>query len=103
MATFIGTNSSNRLTGTNSHDLLRGLGDNDTLFGLLGNDRLDGGLGVDAMFGGGGNDIYIVDNLGDRANEGGAGLDLVLSSVTFTLGTNIENLTLTGVAAIRGT
>jgi Ca2+-binding RTX toxin-like protein len=34
---------------------------------------------------------------------GNAGTDLVQSSVTFTLGANIENLTLTGAAAINGT
>ena len=56
------------------------------------------------MAGGLGNDIYIVDNIGDRAIEsGGAGIDLVRASVTFTLGSNLENLTLTGAAAIAGT
>ena len=32
-----------------------------------------------------------------------AGIDRVESSVTYTLGANIENLTLTGTAAINGT
>ena len=35
--------------------------------------------------------------------EAGAGTDLVNSSVTFTLGANVENLTLTGVGNISGT
>jgi Ca2+-binding RTX toxin-like protein len=65
---------------------------------------LDGGSGADKMYGGLGNDTYIVDNSGDRAVETSAtGTDLVKSSVSFTLGSNIESLTLTGSAAIDGT
>ena len=61
------------------------------------------------MRGGLGNDIYVVDNAGDVVDEtGGDGTDLVQSSVSFDLsGTkaigDIENLTLTGTAAINGT
>ena len=103
MATIIGTSASNTLTGTSSADILFGLAGNDTLFGLAGNDRLDGGLGNDIMTGGLGNDTYVVDSIFDRAIESaGAGIDLVLASVTFTLGNNLENLTLTGAAAING-
>ncbi|HEX8586035.1 MAG TPA: M10 family metallopeptidase C-terminal domain-containing protein [Allosphingosinicella sp.] len=74
---------------------------------LLGNDGanfLDGKGGADAMAGGMGDDTYIVDDLGDTVSEGsGAGLDTVLSSVSFALGFGVENLTLTGMAAINGT
>ena len=56
------------------------------------------------MTGVGGNDTYVVDNAGDRVVEAaGDGTDQVQSSVTFTLAPNIENLTLTGAAAINGT
>ena len=49
------------------------------------------------MRGGAGNDTYVVDNAGDIVIEAaGGGTDLVQSSVTFTLGANVENLTLTG-------
>jgi Ca2+-binding RTX toxin-like protein len=45
-----------------------------------------------------------VDNLGDTVVENpNEGTDLVKSSVTFTLPDNVENLTLTGTAAINGT
>ena len=66
---------------------------------------LDGGLGRDVMRGGGGNDTYRVDNVGDQAIETGAsaGLDLVTSSVTFTLSDFVDNLVLIGTAAIDGT
>src|SRR6185436_6049056 len=59
--------------------------------------------GADTMIGGLGSDNYVVDNAGDVVTEAGAGTDAVQSSVTFTLGANVENLTLTGVAAIGGT
>ena len=63
---------------------------------------LDGGAGVDAMTGGIGNDTYVVDN-GDVVSEAaGGGTDRV-PAVTYSLATNVENLTLTGTAAINGT
>jgi Ca2+-binding RTX toxin-like protein len=66
--------------------------------------RLDGGGGADTMTGGLGHDVYVVDNVGDKAIEAaGAGSDTVLSSVSFTLGANVDNLVLTGAAAVNGT
>jgi Ca2+-binding RTX toxin-like protein len=97
----------NVLTGNAAANVLDGGAGNDTLIGGLGNDTLNGGLGADTMIGGDGNDIYVVDNTGDITTEtnalAGGGIDTVLSSVTRTLGANIENLTLTGTAAINGT
>ncbi|MDB5438796.1 MAG: hypothetical protein JWM33_1223, partial [Caulobacteraceae bacterium] len=76
----------------------------DTVYGLDGNDKLDGGVGADHLYGGAGNDIYTVDNIGDQAIEAsGEGTDLVKASVSFTLGANVENLTLTGAGLIDGT
>ena len=77
---------------------------NNILIGNTGNNILDGGQGVDAMSGGTGNDTYVVDNIGDTvAESASAGTDTVQSSVALTLGANLENLTLTGTAAISGT
>ena len=60
--------------------------------------------GIDSLTGGAGNDTYVVDNAADLVTENLAeGTDLVQSSVTHTLAANVENLTLTGVAAINGT
>lgn len=76
-----------------------------TLYGNSGNNQLDGKSGADTLYGQGGNDTYIVDDTGDRAIEASAadGTDTVQSSVTFTLATYVENLTLTGSGNINGT
>jgi len=101
--TLTGTNNING--GGNALDnLITGNSGNNRLEGNAGNDILDGGTGADSLFGGVGNDTYIVDNVSDyvleNANEG---TDTVQSSVTYTLGDNLENLTLTGTTAINGT
>jgi Ca2+-binding RTX toxin-like protein len=64
---------------------------------------LTGNSGVNSLSGGLGNDTYVVgtgDIVAENANEG---TDTVSSGVTWTLGANIENLTLTGSSAINGT
>ena len=77
---------------------------NDEINGLGGNDTLIGLAGADLMYGGDGSDTYVVDNPGDRAIElVDPSTDPVQSSVSFALGANVENLTLTGAAAINAT
>jgi Ca2+-binding RTX toxin-like protein len=72
--------------------------------GNAGSNLLNGGTGADVMAGGLGNDTYVVDNLADDVNEAAsAGTDAVQAAVSFTLDVNIENLVLTGTAAINGT
>jgi serralysin len=82
----------------------------DTIIGNSADNNLSGGAGNDVMIGGAGNDTYVVDNANDVVDEtGGSGIDLVLASVTFNFSDvndakgTIENLTLTGSAAINGT
>ncbi|WP_291926973.1 calcium-binding protein [Limnohabitans sp.] len=98
-----GNELANTITGNGNSDSLSGGAGNDTLTGGIGNDTLDGGTGNDSMAGGTGDDTYIVDNANDVVTEAsGAGTDIVQSSVNYTLGVNLENLTLTG-AATSGT
>jgi trimeric autotransporter adhesin len=91
-------------TGNTLDNVLTGNGSNNTLTGLAGNDTLDGGLGNDTMVGGVGNDTYVVNVTTDVVTEvANEGTDTVLSAVTLTLATNLENLTLTGTANINAT
>ncbi len=92
------------LSGLDGNDSLNGGQGFDTLDGGRGNDFLDGGIDADIMIGGLGDDTYLVASIDDVTDEqSGEGIDLVLSSVTHTLSSNIENLTLTGTNAINGT
>ncbi len=100
-----GNSAANLLDAGQGNDTLKGGAGNDTLLGGDGNDTLNGGTGADDMDGGDRDDLYIVDNVGDIADESlnESGIDTVQSSVSHTLGSGIENLTLTGNAAINGT
>jgi Ca2+-binding RTX toxin-like protein len=103
----LGTNVENlTMTGTSGwgtgnalNNVIIGNSAANNLTGNAGDDTLDGGAGADTMNGGAGNDTYVVDNTGDviteNANEG---TDTVQSSIDYTLGTNVENLTMTGTS-----
>lgn len=90
------------LTGSGNINATGNASDN-ILTGNSGNNILDGKAGADSMIGGGGADTYVVDNTGDTVT-GGSGVDLVNSSVTYTItDTAVEKLTLTGSLNINAT
>ncbi|WP_137158011.1 hypothetical protein [Rhizobium sp. FKL33] len=91
---------------------LSGAGDidatgNDLANNLKGNDGanvLDGAAGADTLAGGSGDDTYVIDDAGDVVSEeADAGNDHVRSSISYTLGAALENLSLTGDLDIDAT
>jgi Ca2+-binding RTX toxin-like protein len=129
---LIGTEGNDLLAGTSGNDIISGLGGNDTLTGAAGDDDLTGGAGNDSLNGGAGNDtlsggdgvdtltgaagadvmrggtgddVYVYDGTDTIVEGAGEGLDRINSSVAASLinWANVENLTLTGTAAINAT
>ena len=100
-----GTSANDSMYGSNYlNNVMDGGDGNDALTGGTGNDSLIGGVGNDIMTGGAGDDVYIVDNTGDIVTEASsAGTDLIQSSISYSLTSNVENLTLIGESAINGT
>ncbi|MEW6351947.1 MAG: calcium-binding protein [Thermodesulfobacteriota bacterium] len=101
---LMGTPDDDLILGTNVDDRVQGLAGNDTIETGDGNDRLDGGADADRLLGGTGDDAYVVDDPGDTVTENpDEGTDTVESSIDYTLGSNLENLVLIGLAAINAT
>ena len=99
-----GNNGNNILSGEDGNDAIDGGAGADTLYGGNGNDFLNGGAGADDMYGGVGDDIYVLnvstDTIVENANEG---TDTVIAGINYTLGSNLENLILSGTTGIDGT
>ena len=96
-----GNELNNTIIGNSGNNVLDGGSGIDILDGGSGNDTLIGGLGNDVMKGGSGNDTYYVNSTGDSIVDT-IGIDTVSSSISWTLGSNLENLTLTGTDALTG-
>ena len=91
-------------TGNALDNRLLGNAATNRLSGGAGNDYLDGGAGADTLLGGLGDDSYVVEDSSDLVTESAnQGIDSVLASRTYSLGSNLENLSLTGSAALNGT
>lgn len=103
MSYTLGANVENlTLTGTTN---INGTGNtlNNIIKGNSGDNILDEKSGTDRLEGGTGNDTYIFNTGTTIVEAANAGIDTVLSSVNYTLGSNLENLTLTGNVATTGT
>jgi Ca2+-binding RTX toxin-like protein len=69
-----------------------------------GNDTLISNSGADTLMGGAGNDVFVVNNANDVVQDTFANTsNTILSSVAYTLPTNVNALTLTGSAALVAT
>ncbi len=74
---------------------------NDTLVGNDSANALEGAGGDDSMLGGKGADVYYVDSPLDVITESASeGADEVRSTISYTLGPNLEHLTLVGASTI---
>ncbi len=92
-----GNELDNVITGNAADNSLLGLDGDDTLYGLAGNDALFGSEGADTLIGGAGDDYYEIDNINDVVIEAaGEGDDFVRSTVTYTLGANVERAAVDG-------
>ncbi|HEY8360547.1 MAG TPA: hypothetical protein VIL30_24090, partial [Ramlibacter sp.] len=101
---IIATAYADSIGGGTASELFEGGAGNDTLRGGAGNDTLLGGIGADSMAGGADDDLYVLNSTGDKVVEmADQGEDSVQSSVTHTLGTYLEHLSLVGRSAVDGT
>ena len=92
------------IDGSALADTLVGNAASNRLSGGSGNDSLDGGAGADSLLGGAGDDCFYVDHGGDVVSEvANEGSDTIVSTLSWTLGANVENLTLAGSSTINGT
>lgn len=77
---------------------------NNSIMGNSLDNILNGGSGTDTLQGATGADLYIVDRTNDTIKENAnEGIDTVQSSVSYTVSSHVENLELTGTAALNGT
>lgn len=71
--------------------------------GSEGNDAIVGGMANDSLFGGLGDDTYTVSPGNKVVEQPDEGMDTIISSQSYSLPVNVENLTLIGAHSINGT
>ncbi|MGV3573127.1 MAG: M10 family metallopeptidase C-terminal domain-containing protein [Ramlibacter sp.] len=90
------------LTGNDGDNSLSGGDGDDLLVGGEGNDTLYGGNGIDGLDGGAGDDLYWLESDYDHIVDA-SGTDTVVSAASWVLATGLENLSLSGTAAVDAT
>lgn len=99
-----GAAGNDTLSGGWGNDNLKGGAGNDIINGGVGNDILNGAAGYDSMTGGMGDDTYYVNSALDQVIENtNEGYDKVYSATHYSLAANIEELSLSGSANLKGT
>ncbi|MBP8270957.1 MAG: hypothetical protein KAX42_03700, partial [Sphaerotilus sp.] len=102
-----GTWQADTISGGTGNDQLMGMGGNDRLDGGAGDDILSGGSGRDTLIGGTGNDQYLLWSPEGNPTDGvldviveaaDGGIDTVVAPDSYTLGANLENLVVNGLA-----
>ena len=92
--TLFGGDGADQLDGGSQNDILSGGVGDDQLTGGAGDDELAGSVGADVLNGGLGDDIYYVDADDTVVELAGQGIDTVVTDVSYTLGDNVERLSL---------
>ena len=100
---LFGGDGNDFLDGGAHNDVLNGGNGDDSLVGGGGNDHLNGNEGADQMAGGAGHDKYFVDTVDDQVfEELNKGIDRVYTSVSWTLGDNLERMIMLGSDDLSG-
>jgi Ca2+-binding RTX toxin-like protein len=90
-------------TGNALGNVITGSDQNEVLLGRDGNDTLDGGLGIDTLIGGEGNDRYLINDTFDVVDGEtiDGGFDIIVTTVDYTLPTNVELIAVKGFGNVR--
>lgn len=100
---YVATGYDDVIIDYNRNTVVDGLAGNDYIQTWDGNDTIIGGLGKDIMKGDKGDDVYYVDNLGDKVVEKeNEGHDIINTAVSYELPDNVEELVLIGSGNING-